>query len=225
MKKEFPQCAKCPYPISDRLCRKKDGKAPPFCPTKNKTELVEKSLKEYEIPEIREFARQAAIQESEGYGNKELGYEYLRPLKCRLEEVTDFAKKMNYTRLGLAFCIGLRAEAAVVEKIFSGKGFTVVSAACKAGQISKEIIGVHADQQLSAEGSETMCNPILQAFILNSEKTDFNVLLGLCVGHDSLFFKYAEAPCTVLAVKDRVLGHNPLAAVYHADSYYRSLKH
>ena len=51
-----------------------------------------------------------------------------------------------------------------------------------------------------------------------------NVLLGLCVGHDSLFFKYTEAPCTVLAVKDRLLGHNPLAAVYNVDSYYRCLK-
>ncbi len=224
MKKELSECAKCPYPISDRLCRKKDGKAPPFCPTKNKTALVENCLKEYEKPEIREFAKQSAIQEAEGYINKEKGYEYLRPLKCRLEEVTDFAIKMDYKRLGLAFCIGLRTEAAVVEKIFSGKDFEVVSVACKVGQIPKESIGVHAEQQLSPGGSETMCNPILQAFILNSEKTDFNVLLGLCVGHDSLFFKYAQAPCTVLAVKDRVLGHNPLAAVYNMDSYYRSLK-
>jgi uncharacterized metal-binding protein len=69
-----------------------------------------------------------------------------------------------------------------------------------------------------------MCNPVLQAMILNDEKTQFNILLGLCVGHDSLFFKYAQAPCTVLAVKDRLLGHNPLAAVYTLDSYYRALK-
>jgi uncharacterized metal-binding protein len=69
-----------------------------------------------------------------------------------------------------------------------------------------------------------MCNPALQALILNDAETDFNILLGLCVGHDSIFLKEAEAPCTVLAVKDRVLGHNPLAAVYNIDSYYRSLK-
>jgi uncharacterized metal-binding protein len=69
-----------------------------------------------------------------------------------------------------------------------------------------------------------MCNPILQAQVLNSEQTELNILLGLCVGHDSLFLKYAEAPCTVLAVKDRVTGHNPLAALYTLDSYYRALK-
>ncbi|MCK5682073.1 DUF1847 domain-containing protein, partial [bacterium] len=71
---------------------------------------------------------------------------------------------------------------------------------------------------------ETMCNPILQAMILNQSKTDFNIMLGLCVGHDSMFLKEADAPCTVLAVKDRVLGHNPLSAIYNIDSYYRSLK-
>jgi uncharacterized metal-binding protein len=73
--------------------------------------------------------------------------------------------------------------------------------------------------------NEAMCSPISQAKLLNYEKTDLNVLLGLCVGHDSLFFKYAEAPTTVLAVKDRVTGHNPLAAVYLYNSYYQKLKY
>ena len=59
---------------------------------------------------------------------------------------------------------------------------------------------------------------------VNDAKVQFNILLGLCVGHDSLFFKYAEAPTTVLAVKDRVTGHNPLAAVYLLESYYGRLK-
>jgi len=69
-----------------------------------------------------------------------------------------------------------------------------------------------------------MCNPISQAMVLNDDKTDFNILLGLCVGHDSLFIKYANAYTTVLVVKDRVLGHNPVAALYTADGYYQRLK-
>ncbi len=44
------------------------------------------------------------------------------------------------------------------------------------------------------------------------------------MGHDSLFIKHARGPVTVLAVKDRLLGHNPMAAIYHNDSYWRSLK-
>ena len=70
-----------------------------------------------------------------------------------------------------------------------------------------------------------MCNPIAQAFVLNDEQTEFNIVMGLCVGHDSLFLKYSNAPCTVLAAKDRLPGHNPLAAIYTIDSYYRSLIH
>ena len=43
----------------------------------------------------------------------------------------------------------------------------------------------------------------------------------LCVGHDTLFIKHSEAPVTYLIVKDRVLGHNPAAALYTAKFYYK----
>ena len=33
-----------------------------------------------------------------------------------------------------------------------------------------------------------MCNPILQAKILNAEHTDLNIVMGLCVGHDRYLF-------------------------------------
>ncbi len=51
--------------------------------------------------------------------------------------------------------------------------------------------------------------------------TDLNVVVGLCVGHDSLFYKYSEAMVTTAVTKDRVLGHNPAAALYTAESYYK----
>ncbi|MCP4344500.1 MAG: DUF1847 domain-containing protein [Desulfobacterales bacterium] len=223
MENEITTCAKCPYKTLDRLCIKENGKAPSFCPTMNRTELAEKCMKEYESPDINEFTRQATIQEADGYLNRELGYEHLRPLKSRIEEVIEFAHKMNYKRLGLAFCIGLNKEAGIIEKIFSANSFTIISVACKVGRIPKEKIGIRDDQKLFIGNSESMCNPVLQAEILNDENTELNILLGLCVGHDSLFIKYGKAPCTVLAVKDRLLCHNPLAAVYNIDSYYRSL--
>lgn len=219
-----PRCASCPYEASDRICRDKNGKAPAFCPTLNMPDLAQESLKEYTDNEaIGNFARQASIQEAHGYMGRNADTPP-RGSKTRIEEIIEFAGKMHFKRLGLAFCMGLRKEAQVVEKLFSSRGFEVVSAICKVGGIPKESIGLGKDQQIDARAAEVMCNPIFQAMILNKEKTDFNVLLGLCVGHDSLFFKYAEAPCTVLAAKDRVLGHNPLAAIYNVDSYYRGLK-
>jgi uncharacterized metal-binding protein len=44
-------------------------------------------------------------------------------------------------------------------------------------------------------------------------------MLGLCVGHDSLFLKHIKGYATVFAVKDRVTGHNPMAALYTVRSY------
>jgi len=224
MKNKEPNCAICPFKMSDRLCKNEDGKAPPFCPTKNKQALTRECLNEYRKADILEFAKQAAIQESDGYTNREQGYEHLRPSKSRIEEIIGFSKKMNYKRLGLAFCIGLRKEAKVVENLLSNRDFVVISVACKVGRIPKEKVDVRDDQKISPGNFETMCNPIMQALILNDEKTDFNILLGLCVGHDSLFLKYSKALCTVFAVKDRLLGHNPMAAIYNIDSYYRDLK-
>ncbi|RLB67579.1 MAG: metal-binding protein [Deltaproteobacteria bacterium] len=224
MTHKLSDCARCPFAIAERLCRNPNGKAPDFCPTRDLSELTEKSLKVYEKSEYAEFARQASIQEAEGYANRELGYARVRPAKTRIEEIAEFAQKMHYQRLGLAFCVGLRREAKIVAEIYSERGFEVVSVICKTGCSDKNLIGLNDNQKIVQNEPETMCNPILQALVLNQAKTDFNILLGLCVGHDSLFLKEAEAPGTVLAVKDRVLGHNPLAAVYNIDSYYRSLK-
>ncbi len=94
----------------------------------------------------------------------------------------------------------------------------------KARAIPKETIGITEEQKIAGPGAwESMCNPITQAEILNNEGTEFNILVGLCVGHDSLFIKYAQAPVTILVVKDRVFGHNPVAGLYQAGAYYRKL--
>jgi uncharacterized metal-binding protein len=95
-------------------------------------------------------------------------------------------------------------------------GFEVESVICKVGGIDKSLQGIE-------NGGNAMCNPIAQARLLNERGTEFNIALGLCVGHDSLFFKYSDAPVTVLAAKDKVLAHNPVAALYQADGYYRDI--
>ncbi len=224
MSQDLSQCGRCPFPISERVCRNEEGKSPPFCPTINQAEIIEKSVKEYQNPEVREMARQASIQEGEGYGDRDLGYEKVKPIKPRIVEIVEFAHRMNYRRLGLVFCVGLRREAKVVERFLSSHGFEVVSVICKAGRTPKETIGIRDEEKVAPGSFESMCNPIMQALVVNEEQTELNVLMGLCVGHDSIFLKYAQAPCTIFAVKDRVLGHNPLAAVYNIDSYYRHLK-
>ena len=217
-----PQCALCSK--QNRVCESESKETgPAFCPTRNYSSVIEKALKEYEKPEIREFARMASIQEGECYINREKKPYTLHPSKPRVQEVCEFADKMNYKKLGIAFCGGLHSEARVLSDILNNQGFSVVSVMCKCGGIPKETLDLSNEQKIRIGEFEPMCNPIIQATILNEEKTDFNVLVGLCVGHDSLFFKYSKAFTTVLIAKDRLLGHNPAAALYTSGSYYARL--
>ena len=135
--------------------------------------------------------------------------EYMK--HTRLEELILFCKGMKFRKIGIAFCIGLSAEARIVHEILS-RDFEVHSVCCKVGGIDKDDLGLVKIRD--ARAHETMCNPLGQARVLNKERTDLNIILGLCIGHDILFTKYSDAPVTTLAVKDRVLAHNPLGAVY-----------
>ncbi|MBW1781057.1 MAG: DUF1847 domain-containing protein [Deltaproteobacteria bacterium] len=224
-KESHPSCASCNLEIRARACLTEKGKGFKGCPTLTRHQIITEANKAYEDPEIRDFARNASIQEAECYANRGQRPYILQPTKTRIMEICEFSEKMGYQRLGLAFCVGLIKEAKIVEDILKCHGFEVVSVLCKAGRTPKESIGLTDEQKVYQGTDEAMCNPISQAKLLNHEHTQFNILLGLCVGHDSLFFKYAAAPTTVLAVKDRVTGHNPLAAVYLSQSYYRKVKH
>ena len=197
----------CPQCASTACCESSEGPFPKDCPTRDLDN--DALLEAYAESPDAELARQAARVEAGGYGRL-----------TRLEEIMDFARRTGFSRLGLAHCVGLQREAAVVRRVFLANGFAVEAVACKAGAIPKEAIGLSDAEKVSPGEFESMCNPIGQARALAAAGTQLNVLMGLCVGHDSLFFRHSEAPVTVLAVKDRVLGHNPLAAVYLADGYY-----
>jgi len=223
MESTKPECAKCSIPLREKICHSPKGKGPDYCPTQLRQETIKKANTEYAQPGIRQFAREASIQEAECYANRREKPYVLQPTKTRVQEVCEFAHKMGYKKLGIAFCAGLHREALSLNKILEAQGFEVISVACKAGGTPKETIGVGDEDKIRIGEFESMCSPIAQAMILNEEKTDFNIMLGLCVGHDSLFMKYARAFCTVLVAKDRVLAHNPCAALYTASTYYTRL--
>lgn len=208
-------CARCTKVVCES---EYSDQATPTCPIKTQADILKRALKEYDKPDIHEFARQASIQEFECFLKLPEG---LTPRNPRVEEVAQFAQKMGYKKLGVAFCGGLRNEAQILNKILENRGFEVVSVCCKVGAIPKETIGITEEQKVVGPGKwETMCNPIAQAEILNCAGTEFNIAVGLCVGHDALFLKYARALTTVLIVKDRVFGHNPVAALYLSGSFY-----
>lgn len=139
----------------------------------------------------------------------------------RVEETIEFAKRIGAKKIGIATCMGLIEESRLFAKILRLHGFQVYSALCKVGSVNKTDIGL--DESYTCTTGNAMCNPILQAKLLNKQKVDLNIVVGLCVGHDSLFYKYANGITTTLIVKDRVLAHNPVAALYQAKAYYGRL--
>ncbi len=200
-------CSKCEV----KACYKGDKEhMPEKCPSKN-DEVLEKAKSLYFQEENMKIAHNAALVEAEGYCKK-----------TRLEETIDFMKKCGYKKIGLAFCVGLRNEAKTLTKILEYHGFEVCSVICKCGAVPKTHIGISQEETVRNNPDEIMCNPIGQALYLNEEKVDFTLLFGLCVGHDTLALKYLESPVSVFAVKDRVLAHNPVAAIYQSEAYYKS---
>ena len=218
-KENLPQCAKCSVPDREKICLTSTGRGPEYCPTIHSRQAINRAKQLLSEPSTLEFARQASIQEAECYINRDRKPFIVHPVKPRIQETIEFARKMDFRRLGIVFCEGLRREAAAVARILEKQGFEVVSAVCKLGGVPKEEIGLRDEEKIEIGTEETMCNPIAQAEVMNRSQTELNILIGLCVGHDALFFKHAKAYTTVLAAKDRVTGHNPLAAIYTLGSY------
>jgi uncharacterized metal-binding protein len=208
--KQPPACVKCPQ----ALCHFgiKEG-VPAFCPTLNNDEETREARGILKDQATVRIASVASRVEGTGYGEW-----------TRVQEVIEFAKRLEMKRIGIAFCIGMRKEAKLFADILEAHGFEVVSVCCKVGGEAKEDLGLEDAEKVLPGAYEAYCNPIAQAFILEKEGCELNVLVGLCVGHDSLFIKHAKALTTVLITKDRVTGHNPAAVLYTSQSYYSRLR-
>ncbi len=116
----------------------------------------------------------------------------------RAREIAEFAHRMGYTRLGIAHCSDMGREAALAAHYLGARSLDAV---------------------LPPEN--TSCDPLGQASFFAEHGTQFNIIAGMCVGHDSIFIRTSQAPVTSLVVRDTRLHHNPVAALYTSGSYYR----
>ncbi len=207
-----PFCADCRIQacVADTI----EEDAPAYCPSRHYGSVVDSVAEEFRVdPELRNLALAAARAEAEGY---------LR--WTRIEDTIAFARNLGAEKLGIATCAGLIQESDVAAKIFRQHGFKVFSVCCKVGAVDKSEIGFGPETRIRpGQEFDPLCMPLAQADILNECGTDLNVLIGLCVGHDSLFYKRSKAPVTTLVAKDRVLAHNPAAALYASHMYYSKL--
>ncbi len=141
-----PECAKCG--IKKKICRSPEGQGPDFCPTLHLKQSIAKANEEYTQPDILKFAHEASIQEAECYINREVKPYVLHPTKPRVQEICEFAQRMEYRKLGMAFCSALHSEALSLAQILEAQGFEVISVACKAGRTPKEKIGIKEEEKV-----------------------------------------------------------------------------
>ena len=126
------------------------------------------------------------------------------PGGSRAEEIVAFVKAAGYRRVGIANCVGVTKEAEAFERM--------LAECCEVTRVDCKVSAVPNAAFVEGKGG-TACNPVGQAEVLKDAGTELNVAMGLCLGHDLLFAKHSAAPVTTLVVKDRVHGHNPIAAL------------
>ena len=143
-------------------CNTMDKVYPDFCLTTHMNEeAMEETMSCYREEVNQKIAVASAEVEHEGY--------------CRLtrvEEIIEFARKMEVKKIGIATCVGLIRESRTLAKILRAHGFEVYGVGCKVGAVPKTEIGIPKE---CTEVGTNMCNPILQAKLLNAAKTDMTV--------------------------------------------------
>jgi len=195
-------------------CKKQDCKRdypdgiPSWCEASRFSDILTDAKTKYASKENLEIYLASGRVVKNGYGKWP-----------RVREAVEFAKELKLKKVGLASCLGLVDELQTVSRLFTSAGFEVVSSACQIGRVKPEDRGVKLEHN---DYNGLMCNPITQAEICNAAGTELNYIIGLCLGHDILFQRYSKAPSSVLIVKDRVTGHNPVVVLY-ADGLKRSL--
>ncbi len=112
----------------------------------------------------------------------------------RLQELIDFAKLSGFKKLGIANCVAVTPYAQKLIELLRAAGFEVVALGCRDSGLDAH--------DINPELSGPSCDPLSQAEFLNKEKTDFNILVGLCLGHELVFQKHSQAPYTTFLVKD-----------------------
>lgn len=125
----------------------------------------------------------------------------------RIEELIEFAKAMDYQKVGLAYCYGMESLAQNVLKLFKASGVPTTGVCCTVGGVSQDAVNRESDLP------GVSCNPLNQAAQLEAEGVDLAVTIGLCLGHDILFHRNYSGDTTNLVVKDRKYAHAPIAGI------------
>ena len=199
---------KCRYPGVGKPWPKK-------CPRKNYSHLLKKTTERNQRdPHVKNVNLACDEAIYRGYNPGESVYTW-----PRVRELIEYARVLGYKKIGIAGCMGLIDESKTLGNILTSAGFQVSLVNCMAGSTTRAKFLLKERKEAT---SSFVCSPLFQAEVLNKEKTDLNVMVGLCLGHDILFIKNSKADVTPLIVKDRLTGHNPVVALYASKTYFKN---
>lgn len=195
-------CMNC----SVAACEYPERGKPGFCAQDGVTaDLHDEAARLYALPENHAIM-EAAAKVTEGTVDS-----------TRVQDTIKFASLIGAHRIGIATCTIMLRETRVLARLLQDAGFDVEAIGCKVDGNRRADLDL---EPLPAGEGAILCNPIMQALLLNRAKTDLNVLMGICVGHDALFSKYSDAPVTTLVAKDFLAANNPCSVLYTAQSCY-----
>ncbi len=120
----------------------------------------------------------------------------------RVREVAALSRRMGFARVGIAHCADMYREANLVDRFLTGHEIETV-----------------------LPPRTRHCSPRKQAELFQREDTDFNLIAGMCVGHDAVFIRESHVAVTSLVVRDLRLRHNPVGALYTSRGYLRDALH
>ncbi|MFX1353736.1 MAG: DUF1847 domain-containing protein, partial [Promethearchaeota archaeon] len=185
---EDPTCYKCD--CRNHCAIGKPSKELENCPVKTSPDIQKKALELYETDEFLKKSNIAAtIANSQGS-------------VPRLKDTIEYAKRMGFRKLGIASCGALQTETKKTVEILQHYGFKVSSVSCPTGVNKKINTEIPEEFKHYSEKGYNFdfisCNPVAQALLLNKAKTEMNIIIGLCVGHDVTFTYLSEAPVITL---------------------------
>ncbi len=114
--------------------------------------------------------------------------------KSRLQELINFAHISGFKRLGIANCVAVQPYADKLAELLRAAGFEVFTLGCRDSGLD--------GSEIAEDLAGPCCDPISQAEYLNNANTDFNIMVGLCLGHELIFQRHSKAEFTTFLVKD-----------------------
>ena len=175
------------------------SRMPRTCPTLTHPPLA-RGTGAYGAPERQELMRAA----------DETAFAEDGRLRSRVEELAHFARRRGMRKIGVAFCVSMRAEAQRLADKLEAEGLDTALVCCRVGAVDAAEVGL---PKTDPERFTATCNPVAQARLLDEAQVELVAAVGLCLGHDLVLQEESVAPVTTLVVKDRVHDHHPIAAL------------